>query len=224
VALAFFGLARAESVSVDFNDAGLGSDPSQFASAVGAWSVTLDGDNKVYLVDGGKWSQGQPAAGLADKARSLYGERYAEFLDNVQAYAFFPLTVEKTVADFRSGEISVRFKPLRGRIDQGAGIVFNLQPNSDYVVLRANALEDNLVLFKYERGRRSSLKWIGNTPTASNQWHELKLVVQGRRIEGYLDGKRYLEHSLAAPPTGRIGLWSKADSVVLFDDFRVQTE
>lgn len=160
-------------------------------------------------------------AGLADKARALYGERYAEFLDNVKSYAYFPLAVNREVKDFREGEISLRFKGIAGRIDQGAGIVFNLQPNGNYLVLRANCLENNLVLFTYEHGKRSSIKWIRNVPTPSKQWHDLKLQVRGKDVKGYLDGKLYLEHTLMQPVSGRVGVWSKADSVVYFDDFQL---
>ena len=132
----------------DFNGDKPGAEPAAFAPVVGVWRVGLEKDNKVFMVDGGKWKEGEASAGLADKARALYGERYAEFLDNVKTYAYFPLAVARDVADFREGEISVRFKPLDGRIDQGAGIAFNLKENGDYLVLRANALENNLVLFK----------------------------------------------------------------------------
>ncbi|MBA9833456.1 hypothetical protein D7S92_31400 [Burkholderia contaminans] len=177
----------------------------------------------MLTVDGSKWQRGQPSAGLADKARALYGERYAEFLDNVTAYAYFPIAVVKRIDDFRDGEISLRFKGIAGRIDQGAGIVFNLKPNGDYLVLRANCLENNLVLFKYVHGVRSPVKWIRNTPTDTGRWHDLKLEVNGVSVKGYLDGKLYLEDTLAAPISGRIGVWSKADSVMYFDDFRMIT-
>ena len=123
------------------------------------------------------------------------------------------------MADFRNGEISLRFKGISGRIDQGAGILFNLQPNGDYLTLRANPLENNLVLWKFEKGRRSSVKWIRDTPTPSRQWHDLKVRIDGAKVEAWLDGKRYLEHTLPEPVAGRIGLWSKADSHVYFDDF-----
>jgi hypothetical protein len=172
-------------------------------------------------VDGRQWKEGQTAAGIADKARTLYGERYAEFLDRVQAFAYFPYTVAKDVTDFHNGEISLRFKGISGRIDQGAGILFNLQPNGDYLTLRANPLENNLVLWKFEKGRRSSVKWIRNTPTPTRTWHDLKVSISGKKVEGYLDGKLYLEHDLPAPVAGRIGLWSKADSYVYFDDYTV---
>jgi len=206
----------------DFSGETVGAEPTSFVPAVGNWLIGTDGNNKVLVVDGRKWSEGQASAGLADKARSLYGERYAEFLDNVKAYAYFPFAVFKDLQDFKEGEIAVRFKPIAGRIDQAAGIVFNLKLNGDYLILRANALENNLVLFQYIRGKRSSVKWIRNTPTATQSWHDLKLDVSGTSIKGYLDGKLYLEHTLPSVVSGKVGVWSKADSFVYFDDFRVR--
>jgi hypothetical protein len=200
----------------------VGAEPVRFTPIVGSWLIGVAEDGrKVLVVDGRKWSSGQTSASLADKARALYGERYAEFLDNVKAYAYFPFAVATGIDDFRGGEIRLRFEGIEGRIDQAAGIVFNLKPNGDYLILRANCLEDNLVLFKYEHGKRSSVKWIRNTPTPSRQWHDLKLQVQGANVKGYLDGKLYLEHTLPAPVSGKVGVWSKADSVVYFDQYRV---
>jgi hypothetical protein len=204
----------------DFSDETVGSEPKSFLAVVGYWSIGAEGDNKFLVVDGRRWKEGQPSANLADKARAIYGERYAEFLDNVQAYAYFPYAVAQGIDDFRGGEISFRFKPVAGRIDQGAGILFNLKPNGDYFLVRANALENNLVLFKYEKGTRSSMKWIRNTPTPSGQWQDLKVRISGAKVEAYLNGKLYLEHTLPIPVSGKIGAWSKADSVVYFDDYR----
>ena len=209
------------STQFDFSNETVGAEPKSFLSVVGFWTIGAEGDNKFLVVDGRRWKQGQPAANVADKARAIYGERYAEFLDNVQAYAYFPYAVAQGIDDFRSGEISFRFKPVAGRIDQGAGILFNLKPNGDYLLVRANALENNLVLFKYEKGKRSSVEWIRNTPTPSGQWQDLKVRIDGAKVEGYLNGKLYLEHTLPAPVSGKIGVWSKADSVVYFDDYRV---
>jgi hypothetical protein len=208
-------------LKIDFSDETVGAEPKSFLGVVGVWRIETDGNNKVLVVDGRQWNEGQTAAGIADKARALYGERYAEFLDRVQAYAYFPYAVAKDVAEFRNGEISVRFEGISGRIDQGAGILFNLKPNGDYLTVRANPLENNLVLWKFEKGRRSSVKWIRNTPTPTRQWHDLKIRVAGTKVEGYLDGKLYLEHVLPEPVSGRIGLWSKADSHMYFDDFAV---
>jgi hypothetical protein len=208
-------------LKIDFSDETVGSEPKSFVGVVGVWRIEADGNNKVLVVDGRQWKEGQTAAGIADKARALYGERYAEFLDRVQAYAYFPYAVAKNVADFRDGEISVRFEGISGRIDQGAGILFNLKQNGDYLTMRANPLENNLVLWKFEKGRRSSVKWIRNTPTPTRQWHGLKVLIAGPKVEGYLDGKLYLEHRLPEPVSGRIGLWSKADSHMYFDDYTV---
>ncbi len=65
------------------------------------------------------------------------------------------------------------------------------------------------------------MKWIRNTPTARFEWHDLKLIVQGHNLEGYLNGKRVLEHTLDQPVGGRVGIWTKADRVCLFDAFTV---
>jgi hypothetical protein len=208
-------------LKIDFSDETVGAEPKSFLSVVGVWRIEADGNNKVLVVDGRQWKEGQASAGIADKARALYGDRYAEFLDRVQAYAYFPYTVAKDVSDFRDGEISVRFEGISGRIDQGAGILFNLKPNGDYLTVRANPLENNLVLWKFEKGKRSSVKWIRDTPTPTRQWHDLKVRIAGTKVEGYLDGKLYLEHVLPQPVTGRIGLWSKADSHMYFDDYTV---
>jgi len=131
--------------------------------------------------------------------------------------------VAPDVENFTEGEITVRFRGLSGRIDQGAGILFNLKPNGDYLTVCANCLENNLVLWKVEKGKRSSVKWIRNTPTATHQWHDLKVRISGTKVEGYLDGKLYLQHMLAEPISGRIGLWSKADSHMYFADYTVST-
>jgi len=224
-ALALAGAATASAASsrYDFSGETLGAEPRAFVAVVGVWRIDPDGANKALAVDGTKWSEGQPSAGLADRARAVYGERYAEFLDNVKTYSYFPIAIAKDIQDFHDGEITVRFKGIRGRIDQGAGILFNVKPNGDYLAMRANCLENNLVLWKVIQGKRSSVKWVRNTPTPSGQWHDLKLEVHGRDLKGYLDGKLYLEHTLSEPVSGKIGLWSKADSYVLFDDYTVVT-
>ena len=217
----FLSASAVQPLKIDFSDETVGAEPKSFLSVVGVWRIEADGNNKVLVVDGRQWKEGQASAGIADKARALYGDRYAEFLDRVQAYAYFPYTVAKDVSDFRDGEISVRFEGISGRIDQGAGILFNLKPNGDYLTVRANPLENNLVLWKFEKGKRSSVKWIRDTPTPTRQWHDLKVRIASTKVEGYLDGKLYLEHVLPQPVTGRIGLWSKADSHMYFDAYTV---
>ena len=219
-ALSLPGLA-APPATIDLTGESLGAEPKAFVPVVGLWRIEEDNGKKVLVVDGRQWKEGQSSAGIADKARALYGERYAEFLDRVQAYAYFPYAVAPNVENFTDGEITVRFQGLSGRIDQGAGILFNLKANGDYLTIRANCLENNLVLWKFEKGKRSSVSWVRNTPTATHQWHDLKVRINGTKVEGYLDGKLYLQHTLAQPVSGRIGLWSKADSHMYFDDYTV---
>jgi ABC-2 type transport system permease protein len=203
----------------DFSGETVGAEPKSLLPVVGIWRMEADAGKTVLAVDGRQWKEGQSSAGIADKARALYGERYAEFLDRVQAFAYYPYVAAKDVDNFTNGEINVRFEGLSGRIDQGAGILFNLKPNGDYLTIRANCLENNLVLWKFEKGRRSSVEWVRNTPTASRQWHDLKVRVAGKTVEGWLDGKLYLQHTLPEPVSGKIGLWSKADSYMHFDQF-----
>jgi len=214
-------MASSSQKVIDFSAETVGAEPKSMTPVVGVWTVAQDGDNKVLMVDGTRWKHGQPAANIADKARALYGDRYAEFLDNVQSFAYFPYAVAKDIDDFREGEISMRFKPLAGRIDQGAGILFSLRTNGDYLIVRANALENNLVLFQFKNGKRSPVKWIRNTPTATKQWHTLKVRITGKKVEGFLDDKLLLAHELPEAISGRVGVWSKADSVVYMDDYTV---
>jgi ABC-2 type transport system permease protein len=213
--------AFAAPLKVDLSNETAGAEPKGLVPVVGIWRIENDNGKNLLAVDGRQWKEGQSSAGIADKARALYGERYAEFLDRVQAYAYYPYVVAPGVENFKNGEITVRFEGLSGRIDQGAGILFNLKPNGDYLTIRANCLENNLVLWKFEKGRRSSVEWVRNTPTASRQWHDLKVRIAANKVEGYLDGKLYLQHALPEPVSGRVGLWSKADSYMHFDDFTV---
>ena len=172
----------------DFSTETVGGEPRTFTSIVGIWRVEAEGENKVLAVDGRKWQEGQSAAGIADKARALYGERYAEFLDNVQAFAYYPYAVANDVPDFRGGEIAVRFKGVAGRVDQGAGILFDLKPNGDYLALRANPLENNLVLWQYVRGKRTSVKWIRQRPDADRavaRPQDSRDRPEGRRLPGW---------------------------------------
>ena len=223
VALALFVLlgvpARAEVVSFDADASG--GPAAQFEAVVGDWHVADLAGARGLMVDGSAWRQGTPSANLADQARRLYGERYAEFLDGVKAFAYFPLAVYK--GDCPSGDLalSVRFYPQAGRIDQGAGLAWSIAPDGSYLAARANALEDNLLFFRVVRGKRTILETVRGVDTPSRTWHRLAVTLRGRSLSVELDGKERLKRDLDAPPSGRCGLWSKADSQVLFDDFAV---
>jgi hypothetical protein len=217
-------LAASPSFLEDFQNDKVGQDPKSFASLVGDWYVSDERGNKVYAVDGRKWSKGKVASGVADKSRAIYGNRYAEFLDRVQAFAYYPLSIYKPVDNFKNGEISFRFKGVTGRIDQCAGIAFNVKPNGDYLIFRANCLENNIVLWKYERGKRTPIKWVYKIVTPPGHWMTLAMAVRGKRILGRLNGVNVFDFEYTEPIDGKVGLWSKADSVVYFDDFSVKKE
>lgn len=224
VSAAVAGMASAPvapTFKADFREDSATKEPSTFAAIVGDWYVADDKGNKVFVVDGRKWAKGKVASGVADKARALYGDRYAEFLDRVQAFSYFPLAMCKGVESFREGEIGVNFKPVSGRIDQCAGIVFNLKPNGDYLIFRANSLEHNIVLWKYHHGKRKQLQWVKNVTIPVGAWHTLAVKVEGSKIQGFFNGKQVIDYTWEAPIEGKVGLWSKADSVMYFDDFEV---
>jgi hypothetical protein len=198
--------------------------PSHFIPIVGDWSTAKDDAGKSVLqVDGRQWIKGQPSAGLAAKARTIYGARHEEFIDGVKAYAYFPYAVAKDVDDFRDGEISMRFRLLAGQLDQCAGILFNLKPNGDYLTVRFNGKEDNLVLWTFKSGKRSFVKkGVHDVPLKMGEWHRMKIAVSGTQLRGYLDDELLLEYTLAEPVSGKVGTWSKTDSVSQFDAYEVR--
>jgi hypothetical protein len=206
---------------ISFDEDKTGEAPRDFEAVVGEWYVADQNGAKGFRVDGSKWRNGQPSAGLADQAKHLYGERYAEFLDGVKAFAFFPFAVWKGDPPKGDVRISVRFHPEAGKIDQAAGIIFSVAPDGSYWGVRANALEDNLLFFKVVKGRRTVIDTVRNVPTPSKTWHTLVVELRGTHLTTTLDGQKRFEKTLDSLPAGRIGLWSKADSQVLFDDFTV---
>jgi len=199
-----------------------GKEPKSFLPMVGSWVVTKEAGHNVLFIDGRVWKRGQPAGGLADKARALYGARNEEFIESIKAFAYFPIAVAKGIDDFQNGEISVRFQMVGGTLDRCAGILFNVKPNGDYLTVRFNGTEDNVVLWTFNNGVRKFVKRAPDiVPLELGTWHTLKVAVQGTQLKGYLDGKLMLEHTLTEPVSGKVGVWSKTDSMTEFDDFTV---
>ena len=216
------GRAAEPAYHSDFRSETPGKEPASFLSVVGDWTIAKDGDENVLRVDGREWKRGNPAAGLADKARAIYGSKHEEFIDNVKAFAYFPIAVAKGIDNFENGEISVRFMMVGGTLDRCAGILFNVKPNGDYLAVRFNGTEDNVVLWTFNNGKRSFVKrGAENVPLELGTWHELRVSVHGTSLEGYLDGKLNLEFTLQQPVSGKVGLWSKTDSITEFTDFTV---
>jgi hypothetical protein len=113
--------------------------------------------------------------------------------------------------------VTLRFKPISGRVDQAAGIIARVQDKNNYYILRANVLETNVNLYKYAGGRRSGIK-DGGARVAQGQWQELRLEVAGDKLRGFLNGQLVVEANDSTYKAGRVGLWTKADSVTCFDD------
>jgi len=141
----------------------------------------------------------------------------------------FPLCIYD---GFSGGDVtvSVRFKAIAGTVDQAAGIVWRYQDADNYYIVRANALEDNVVLYKVEKGKRTDLKPVGSWPLAygkkvkvpTGQWHTLQVVARGPRFGVSLNGEHLFDvedGTFVAP--GKVGLWTKTDSVTAFDDLRI---
>jgi hypothetical protein len=117
-------------------------------------------------------------------------------------------------------EVSMKFKPISGREDASGGIVFRFSDGKYYVV-RANALEGNFRLYAYDRGRRQLVSASVKAP-ALGQWHTVRLVVIGDHIQAWLDGTLNLDHRDSRFKSGRVGLWTKADSITAFDDLTIR--
>ena len=212
LAVAAFGvtvIVHGASRKVDFSDDAVGQPPNGFefghtaqAGAPGKWIVEAEGTNK-YL-----------AQVDADNTR-----------------ARFPVAVvaDVTAADL---DLSVRFRPISGRVDQAAGLVWRYRDQDNYYIVRANALEDNVVLYKVENGKRTDLAVKGEGRTygkkaevPTKQWSTLRVVANGRLFEVYFNGtKLYDVEDATFTQPGRVGVWTKADSVTQFDDLTIVTK
>ena len=133
---------------------------------------------------------------------------------------YFPLILREKER-FSTLDLSVRFKPISGRIDASGGLVFRAQDAANYYIVRANALEGNYRLYTFKNGIRHQIASASVTPPTLGQWHTLRITAQGDHIQAWLDGTLYLDHHDDSFATGYVGLWTKADSVTAFDDFRV---
>ena len=130
----------------------------------------------------------------------------------------FPWCVKDTPA-FADGRIEVKFKSISGKEDQAGGLVWRWKDGDNYYVARANALENNVSLYYTQGGRRITIKYV-DAPVAANQWHTLGVEFSGSRMRVALDGRTYIDLDdahIAGP--GRVGVWTKADSTTVFDDF-----
>jgi Domain of Unknown Function (DUF1080) len=128
----------------------------------------------------------------------------------------FPLAVYQLISP-KDVEVTVRFKPVAGKVDQAGGIAVRLTTPDDYYVVRANALEDNVRFYRVIKGNRQQIAGA-NTKVAPGEWHTLSLKAQGDRFTISFDGKQlYTTEDKTFGNPGKIALWTKADSVTHFD-------
>ena len=170
------------------------------------------------------WRTGQGGAGewiLVTDPTAAGGRAIAQVSKDRTDYRF-PLAVYKPYSG-KDVEVSVRFKPAAGTVDEAGGVAVRLSTPDDYYVARANALEDNVRFYRVVKGKRQQLA-SANAKVSANQWHTLVLKVEGDRFSVSFDGKALLSaQDRTFPDAGKVALWTKADSVTYFDTISIMT-
>ena len=193
------GIVMAE--TLNFDDATIGKSPD-------GWTLTMTGKGQP------KWTvEAEPTAPSKPNVLKQSGE------------ATFPVAI-KAGTSIRDGFVEVKFKAVTGSEDRAAGLIWRAKDADNYYVVRANALEDNVVLYKTIKGVRSALDIVGRkggygvkVPVPSGQWHTLRCDFAGNRFKVTYNGQPVFEvEDSSIADAGMIGLWTKADSVTLFDD------
>jgi hypothetical protein len=195
--------AQPQRQRIDFEIAAVGAPPPGFTAA-----LTGGGPPPRWVVLEDASSPAGPKV-LAETSRDRTSDR-------------FPLAVLDGVTG-RDVALSVRFRPVDGRVDQAAGLVLRWRDARSYYIARANALEDNVRLYRVVDGRR--IQFAGaDVRVPRDRWQALGLRAEGERFEVSLDGRVLFtatDRTFAEP--GRVGLWTKADSLTHFDGFEVET-
>jgi Domain of Unknown Function (DUF1080) len=125
----------------------------------------------------------------------------------------------KNDTSLKDGFVAVKFKPVSGKEDQAGGVIWRCRDSDNYYIARANALEDNVTIYHTIKGKRVSFKNI-DTKVAPGVWHTLRVEFKGNRVAVNFDGKKVIEATDDSfADAGKVGVWTKADSVTLFDDF-----
>lgn len=133
----------------------------------------------------------------------------------------FPLAVVKE-GTYKDVTLTVRANPLSGEVDQGFGLVFRYRDANNYYVARCNADEDNCTIYHVVKGRRRSFQNHG-TKVATKMWHTLKVTAAGDHFTLWFDGNKVLDaKDETFKDAGKVGLWTKADSVIAFDDLMIE--
>ena len=182
-----------------------------------AETVNFD-DMKVGTVPPG-WTATQTGTGAAKW--SVDKDASAPSKPNVlkqSGQATFPVCI-KNDTNIKDGFVEVKFKPIAGKEDQAGGVIWRVQDANNYYIARANALENNVTIYYTIRGKRIEKK-RANIKVASSAWHTLRVDFSGNRFTVTFDGKKSIEwDDDTFKNAGKVGVWTKADSVTEFDDF-----
>jgi hypothetical protein len=162
-----------------------------------------------WTVESGQWIAKDMAG--APSGKRVLVQQSVQNTFNVIVAPFGPYT---------DADVTVKFKPLSGQEDASGGIVFRFS-GGRYYLIRANALEDNFRFYYYD-GSRHMLASATVAPPALGRWHTLRAVIVGDRVQGWLNAALLLDYRDARFKAGRIGLWTKADSVTAFDDLVIR--
>lgn len=133
---------------------------------------------------------------------------------------YFPLLLLEG-KQYTNVDVSVDFMPISGSIDASGGVVFRSVDAQNYYIVRANALEDNFRLYYFKNGLRYEIASATVTPPALKQYSTIRVVAKGDHIQAYLNGTLFIDHHDNTFSQGYVGLWTKADSVTTFDNFKV---
>ena len=189
------------------------------ALAVAAQAQTVNFDNAAAGTTPAGWTATKTGSG--NEKWTVEKDDTAASKPNVlkqSGAATYPVCF-KNDTNLKDGFVEVKFKPISGKEDQAGGVVWRLKDADNYYVARANALEDNVTIYDTVNGRRTERKRT-NTKVATNQWHTLRVDFQGNHFTVTFDGKKAIEwDDEKFKDAGKVGVWTKADSVTLFDDF-----
>ncbi len=169
------------------------------------------------------WRTGQGAPGdwrVVEDASASQGKAIAQVSADPTDYRF-PLAVYEPFA-VQNAEVSVRFKAVAGRVDRAGGLAVRLRDADNYYVVRANALEGNVNLYRVVKGRRQQIAGASAT-VSSGEWHTLALRAEDTRFSVSFDGKPlFTATDRTFTGLGKVALWTKADSVTYFDRLNIR--
>lgn len=189
------------------------------AAAAGADADTVNFDRIKTGAPPPGWTATQTGSGSAKW--SVEADATAPSKPNVlkqSGRATYPVCL-KDDTSITNGYVEVKFKPISGSEDQAAGLVWRAKDANNYYVARANALEENVTIYHTVNGRRTEKKRT-SMKVAAQQWHTLRVDFESAHFAVSLDGKKAIEwDDETFKDAGKVGLWTKADSVTLFDDF-----